>query len=96
MVTHSKTPTNSNKTRWISTLLQAFKTKSNKGLKRTDVSTRGKIYIFHSFKTLESGILKQLEIKTVGGHSGFQKLQIDKQKTHTYLKLCNYQDCQIS
>ena len=32
-------------------------------------------------------ILKQLEIKIVGGHSRSQKLQIDKQKTHMYLKL---------
>ena len=29
-------------------------------------------------------MLKQLEIKIVGDHSRFQKLQIDKQKTHMH------------
>ena len=41
MVSHSKTTANSNKTKWISTLLQPFKTKFNKRLKRIDTSTRG-------------------------------------------------------
>ena len=85
MVSHSKATTNSNKTKWISTLLQAFKTKSNKGVKEIDTSTRGKIYVFCSFKTPKSSILKQIEIKIVGDHSGFQKLQIDKQKAHMNL-----------
>ena len=35
-------------------------------------------------------MLKQLEIKVLGSHSRFQKLQIDKQKNHMYLKLYNY------
>ena len=96
MVSHSKTTTDSNKTKWISTSLKAFKTKSNKWLERIDTSTRGKIYVFHSFETPKSSILKLLEIKILGGHSRFQKLQIDKQKTHMHLKVCNYQDCWIS
>ena len=53
----------------------------------------GKIYVFRAFETPKSSILNQLEIKILGSHSRFQKLQIDKQKTHMYLKLCNYQDC---
>ena len=36
MVSHSKTTTNSNKTKWISTSPQNFKTKSNKRLKQID------------------------------------------------------------
>ena len=39
---------------------------------------------------------QQLEIKIMSSHSRFQKLQIDKQKTQRYLKLCNYQYCCIS
>ena len=96
MVSHSKTTTNSNKTKWISASLKAFKTKSNKELKRIDTSTRGKTYVFRTLETLKSSILKELEIKILGSHSRFQKLQIDKQKTHMYLKLCNYEDCWIS
>ena len=40
-------------------------------------------------------ILKQLEIKIVGGHSRSQKLQIDKQKNYVNLKLYNYQGFRI-
>ena len=36
--------------------------------------------VFRSFKTPKSSILKQLEIKIVGGHSIFQKLHVDKEK----------------
>ena len=54
----------------------------------------GKIYIFRSFKTPMTSILKQVEIKIVGGHSRFQKLRKDKQKT--CLELYKYQDCRIS
>ena len=53
----------------------------------------GKIYVFRTFETLKSSILKQLEIKILSRHSRFQKLQIDKQKAHMYLKIGNYQDC---
>ena len=38
-----------------------------------------------------TSIFKQVEVKIVGGHSIFQKLQKHKQKA--YLKLYNYQDC---
>ena len=92
MVSHSKTTTNSNKTKSISISLKAFKIKSNKGLKRIDTSTRPEDIRFRNFETPKSSILKQLEIKILGSHSKFQKLQIDKQKTHLYLKLCNYQE----
>ena len=47
----------------------------------------GKIYVFRSFKTPKGSILKQIEMKIVRGHSRFQKLQTDKQKTHMHLKL---------
>ena len=67
-----------------------------KGWKEQIHQQGGNIYIFHSFETLKSSILKQLEIKIVGSHSRFQKLQKDKQKTHLYLKLCSYEDCWIS
>ena len=53
----------------------------------------GEMYVFRTFETPKSSILKQLEMKTLGSHSRFQKFQIDKQKAHMYLKLCNYQDC---
>ena len=56
----------------------------------------GKIYVFRSFKTPKGNILKQQEIKIVGGHSRFQKSQINKQKTHMYLKRYNYQDSRIA
>ena len=85
MVSHSKTTTDSNKTKWISTSLKAFKTKSNKGLKRINHQPGGKIYVFRTFETPKSCILKQLEIKSLGSHSRFQKLHIDKQKPHMYL-----------
>ena len=38
-----------------------------------------------------TSIFKQVEVKIVGGHSIFQKLQKDKQKA--CLKLYDYQDC---
>ena len=85
MVSHSKATSNSNKTKWISTSLQAFQ--SNKGLKRIDTQSGGKIYVFSSFKTPRSSIVKQIQIKILGDHSRFQNLQIDNQKTHMYLKL---------
>ena len=66
MISQSKTTTNSNKTKWISTSLQAFKTKSNKGLKRIDISTRGKICVFRSFKTIKSSILNKKKSKFWG------------------------------
>ena len=47
----------------------------------------GKLYLFRNFKNPNTSILKQLGIKIVGGPSRFQKLQIDKQKTHVCLKL---------
>ena len=53
--------------------LTKSKTKSNKGMER-----RCKIYVFRNFRTPKSSMLKQLEIKIVGDHSRFQKLQIDK------------------
>ena len=53
----------------------------------------GKIYVFGTLETPKSSILKQLEIQILGSHSRFQKIQIDQQKMHMYLKLCNYQDC---
>ena len=56
----------------------------------------GKTYVFRSSKTPKSSIWKQLETKIVRDHSRFQKLQMDKEKAHAYLKLCNYQDCWIS
>ena len=62
-------------------------------LKRIDASTRGTIFLVRAFETPKSNILNQLEIEILGSHSRFQNLQIDKQKTHMYLKLCNYQDC---
>ena len=80
----------------LSTLLKAFKTKPNKGLKGIDILTRGNIYVFRTFETPKSSLLKQLGIKILGTHSIFQRLQIDKQKTHMYLKLRNYQECGIS
>ena len=52
-----------------------------------------KVYISRTFETSKGSILKQLEIKILSSHSRFQKFQINKQKTHMYLKLCNYQDC---
>ena len=53
----------------------------------------GKIYVFCSSGTPKSSILRLLEIKILGSHSSFQKLQIDKQETHMYLILRNYQNC---
>ena len=46
------------------------------------------IYVFCNFRTPKNSILKQLEIKIVGDHSRFQKLQIDKQeKTYVFKTL---------
>ena len=53
----------------------------------------GNIYVFRSFETPKSSMFRLLEIKILGSHSNFQKLQIDKQKTNMYLKLRNYQNC---
>ena len=47
------------------------------------------INVFRTIETPKSSIWKQLKIKILGSHSRFQKFQIDKQKTHLYLKLCN-------
>ena len=52
-----------------------------------------KIYVFLSLKTSKGSILHRIEIKNLEGHSRFQKLQLDKQKPHMYLKFYNYQDC---
>ena len=43
------------------------------------------MYVFGSFETIKSSILKQLVIKILGGHSRFLKLHIDKQKAHMYV-----------
>ena len=42
------------------------------------------MYVFHTFETPKSSILKQLEMKILGSHSRFQKFQIDKQKTRMF------------
>ena len=47
----------------------------------------GNTYVFRNFETPKSSILKELEIKILGSHSRFQKLQIDQQKTNMYFKL---------
>ena len=42
----------------------------------------GNIFVFRTFETPESSSLKQLEIKILGSHSRFQRLQIDQQKAN--------------
>ena len=64
MVSHSKTTANSNKTKWIPTPLKVFKKNPIKDWKEQIHQPGGKIYVFRTFGTPKSSILKQLETKT--------------------------------